>query len=286
MNLERGDVMETMGNKIRMLRKNKGMTQEELAEALAVSAQAVSKWETHLSVPDVELLPVIARYFGITMDELFNYRLDALNYKERFIRFMADNGVLKFGKFQLQSGRVSPYFIDTSNYKTASQIAKLGEFYAECLREKNVAAEVLFGNSNQETPLVIATSMILFKKYGMDARYRVAGTIGIKLKAGEEVTIIEDTLTSGDTLRNTILRIEEETGAKVSNIIVSVDRLERGKHFSTACHEIEKEFQIKIFSIVTLDDIINAMKNGVIGQEHLQAMLRYKEAYGGSKDVD
>ena len=83
-----------LGNKIRMLRKNKGMTQEELAEVLLVSSQAVSKWETHVSIPDVELLPVIARYFGITMDELFNYRLDALNYKERFIRFMADNGVI------------------------------------------------------------------------------------------------------------------------------------------------------------------------------------------------
>ena len=86
-----------IGDKIRFLRKNKNITQAQLAEALAVSAQSVSKWEHHVSVPDIALLPVIARYFGITMDELFNYRLDALNYKERFIRFMADNGMLRFG---------------------------------------------------------------------------------------------------------------------------------------------------------------------------------------------
>lgn len=86
--------MELIGNKIQVLRKNKNITQAQPAEVLSVSAQTISKWENHLSSPDISLLPIIARYFGITMDELFNYRLDALNYKERFIRFMADNGVI------------------------------------------------------------------------------------------------------------------------------------------------------------------------------------------------
>ena len=94
--------MEHIGKKIRSLRKNKKMTQEQLAEVLSVSAQSVSKWETCNSVPDIDLLPIIARYFGVTMDELFGYRLEALNYKERFIRFMADNGVLRFGEFKLK----------------------------------------------------------------------------------------------------------------------------------------------------------------------------------------
>jgi len=274
--------MEYIGNKIRMLRKNKGMTQEELAEVLSVSAQAVSKWETHASAPDVDLLPMIARYFGVTMDELFNYRLDALNYKERFVRFMADNGVLKFGEYQLQSGRISPYYINTRNYKTASQIAKLGEFYAECLRENNISPEIIFGSAIQETPLVIATSMVLFKKYGLDVRYSVGEGIGTKPKPGEKITIIEDTLTSGETLKKTIARIEDETGADVEQVIVSVDRMEKGKHaVRCARGEIEQELGVKIFSIVTLEDIIAAMRNSVIGAEHLTEMLRYQEIYGG-----
>ena len=71
-----------IGDKIRLLRKNKNITQTQLAEALSVPSQSVSKWENHLSAPDITLLPVIARYFGITMDELFGYRLDARNYMD------------------------------------------------------------------------------------------------------------------------------------------------------------------------------------------------------------
>lgn len=275
--------MDTIGVKIRTLRKNKNMTQEELAEVLLVSSQAISKWENGQSVPDIELLPVIARYFGITMDELFNYRLDALNYKERFIRFMVDNGVLKFGEFKLNSGRVSPYYIDTSSYKSAAQIAKLGEFYAECIRENNVQAKLLYGNTGQETPLVISTSMILYKKYGLDIAYCINNKIGTPLKPGTDIVIIEDTLTSGDTLRENIETLKKENNVQVAGIIVSVDRQEKGNRGAmTARYEIEKEFDTKIFSIVTLEDIINAMKSGVINAEHLDKMTRYKAEYGGN----
>lgn len=276
--------MNTIGKKIRILRKNKNMTQEQLAEVLSVSAQSVSKWENELSTPEVTILPVIARYFGITMDELFNYRLDALNYKERFIRFMVDNGVLKFGEFKLRSGRISPYFINTGNYKSGSQISKLGEFYAECIREHNVSGNLLVGNTGQETPLLIATSMILYSKYGIDINYCIDNEIGKTLDAGDEMTLIRDTLASGNTLRTTLQRIKEEAGKGVSDVIVSVDRMEKGEHSPmSALHEIEKEYGVKIHSIVTLDDVIHALESGVIaGEEYLDAMKRYKEEYGGN----
>lgn len=158
-----------LGDKIRSLRKSKQITQAQLAEALSVSSQSVSKWENNMSVPDISMLPVIARYFGITMDELFNYRLDALNYKERFIRFMVNNGMLQFGQFTLKSGRKSPYLIHSGYSLTGSQISKLGEFYAECIREHNIDGNCLVGIGNRDVPLVIATSMTLFNKYGIDS---------------------------------------------------------------------------------------------------------------------
>uniref|UniRef100_UPI00405633DC helix-turn-helix domain-containing protein n=1 Tax=Acetatifactor sp. TaxID=1872090 RepID=UPI00405633DC len=275
--------MNSIGKKIRTLRRNKNLTQEQFAEVLSVSAQAVSKWENALSVPDITVLPMIARYFGITMDELFNYRLDALNYKERFIRFMADNGVLKFGEFKLQSGRVSPYFINTGNYKSGSQISKLGEFYAECIREKNISGNLLVGNTGQEIPLLISTGMILYSKYGVDINYGIDNTMGKILDAGDEMILIKDTLSSGKTLKTSLRRIQEEAGKSVSDVIVSVDRMERGCYTSlSALHEIEKEFDVKIHPIVTVDDIMDALENGVIaGEEYLEAMREYKKTYGG-----
>lgn len=275
--------MEIIAKKIRSLRKNKNMTQEELAEILSVSAQAVSKWENGISAPDIELLPIIARYFGISMDELFHYRLDALNYKERFIRFMADNGVLKFGEFPLQSGRISPYYIDTSNYKSASQITKLGRFYAECMIENNICCDILYGSTNRTVPLLMATSMVLFERYGKDVEYNIGNEIGTKIQPNKRITIIEDTLTSGKTLCNTIKKLRNIVHNSEINVIVSVDRTEKGDHLSkTARSYIEDEFNVKLYSVVMLQDIVGAMKSGVVSSaDYLAHMTQYQEKYGG-----
>ncbi len=64
-----------IGNKIRELRKLRGITQEQLAESIGISFQAVSKWENNIAFPDITLAPVLASYFGVSMDELFDFNL-------------------------------------------------------------------------------------------------------------------------------------------------------------------------------------------------------------------
>lgn len=271
-----------IGKRIKTLRKNKRITQEELADVLNISSQSVSKWETGNSIPDVELLPIIARYFGITMDELFNYRLDSLNYKERFIRFMLDNGVLKFGEFKLHSGRISPYIINSSNYKTGSQITKLGKFYAECIRENNLEVDTLIGDSTEDIPGIIATSMYLYQKYGIDANYSILNSIGKLPEKNDNFILIKDTLTSGNTIKNALQMIKEKSSTHVRNIIVAVDRMERGNNpYLTAKEEIIKDYNVNIISLVTLDDIIAAVENGVVSaSEYLEALKKYRNEYG------
>ncbi len=275
--------MEHIGTRIQTLRRNKGITQAQLAEILSVSPQSVSKWENRLSLPDVSLLPVIARFFGITMDELFGYRLDSLNYRERFIRFMANNGVLQLGRFRLQSGRISPYYINTGNYKSAGQLYRLGEFYARCMQEHNVEANLLAGNSAREAPIVIAAAMVLYRRYGIDISYTTDGSVGKPMDAADKTVLLKDTLTSGSTLRTNLKAISEATGQCTARVIVSVDRKERGENsFLSSRQEIEREYGVKIHAIVTIDDIIRAIENGIIGgAEHLDSIRQYQKEYGG-----
>ncbi|MBO5126706.1 MAG: helix-turn-helix transcriptional regulator, partial [Clostridia bacterium] len=63
----------SIGSKIRELRRRDSRTQEELANALGVTAQAVSRWESGGSYPDMEIVPAIANFFGVSIDELFGY---------------------------------------------------------------------------------------------------------------------------------------------------------------------------------------------------------------------
>lgn len=275
--------MELLGNKIQMLRKNKNLTQQELAQKLSVSSQAVSKWERNLSTPDISMLPVIARFFGITMDELFNYRLDALTYKERFIRFMADNDVLQFGEFKLKSGRVSPYFIAPEHYASGSQLAKIGEFFTDCIRQNNIQTDLLLANTIRESHLVSVVCMVMYTKYGVDLSYCIKNEVGKMAPSNSTVTVLKDTFCSGDTFRGIMRETKDSLGLYPHNVVLTVDRMERGLCSDlTSTNEIRQEFGINVFSIVTVDDVISAMENGVIsGIDYLTRMKEYREQYRG-----
>ena len=60
----------SLGTRIADLRKRRGITQDELAEKMGISAQAVSKWENDISCPDILMLPILADFFGVTIDSL------------------------------------------------------------------------------------------------------------------------------------------------------------------------------------------------------------------------
>ena len=270
-----------IGDKIRLLRKNKNITQLQLAEALSVSSQSVSKWENHLSTPDITVLPIIAKYFGITMDELFGYKLDVLNYKERFISFMVNNGMLRFGDFTLKSGRKSPYLVHSGYNRSGSQISKLGAFYAECIKKHCIEANYLVGISEREIPLVISTSMTLFNKYGVDSSHCVDYNIEDEAFLSHDITLITDAFTSGATLCSALERIKAKMGKLPSDIVVCVDRMECSNDSSlSAKHEIENKYGVKIHSIVNVDDIIKALENGVIAnEEYLEKLKNYIKCY-------
>jgi orotate phosphoribosyltransferase len=214
-------------------------------------------------------------------------------YKENFIRFMVSNGVLKFGEFTLKSGRIAPYFINTGNYKTGTQLAKLGEYYAACIQENHLTADTLVGPAYKGIPLSVATAIALANNYQTEVNYcfdrkevKDHGEgglfVGKQLEDNEKVIIIEDVMTSGKALREILPKLEAAAKVQVVGMIISVDRREKALNSElSAVSEAKKEFGIDVYSVVTMDDIIAAIEKGVIeGKEHLDAMYRYRETYG------
>lgn len=215
-----------------------------------------------------------------------------LNYKQRFIRFMVENEVLLFGDFTLKSGRKAPYFINAGKYRTGSQIAQLGEYYAECFLEHKVKAEILIGPAYKGIPLAVATAVALAKNHGVDVGFcfdrkevkdhgEGGMFVGQALKDGDDVCLIEDVMTSGKALREILPKIEQEAKVNVRAMIISVDRQEKGAGEKSAVQEAFEEHGVRVYSIVTMQDIIKAIEEGVIeGREYLDAMKAYRKQYG------
>jgi orotate phosphoribosyltransferase len=214
------------------------------------------------------------------------------NYKKEFIRFMADCGVLTFGDFVTKSGRNTPYFINTGNYKTGAQLAKLGEFYAKCIEENQIEVETLFGPAYKGIPLSVACAIALSNQYGVNVNYcfdrkeakdhgEGGVIVGKKLVDGEKVCIIEDVITAGTAIRQVLPVIQAAAKVEITGMVISVDRMEKGQHEISAVQEVYRDFGIKVYPIVTIMDIIEAIKDGTVaGAEYLDKMIAYRETYG------
>ena len=216
-----------------------------------------------------------------------------LNYKQRFIKFMVENGVLTFGEFTLKSGRRAPYFINTGNYKTGAQLARLGEYYAECIVDNGIDGETLVGPAYKGIPLAVTTAVALWNNHGKDLNYcfdrkevKDHGEgglfVGKQLKDGEKVILVEDVMTSGKALREMLPKLEAAAKVNVTGMVISVDRQEKALNSDlSAVQEAYKEFGIKVYSIVTMEDIISAIEEGIIeGRQYLEKMKEYRAVYG------
>ena len=211
-----------------------------------------------------------------------------MTYKENFIKFMVDCGVLTFGEFTLKSGRKAPYFVNTGNYKTGDQLAKLGEFYAECIKENNIEVQTLFGPAYKGIPLAVSAAVALYNKYGIKVNYcfdrkevKDHGEGGMFVGKN-----IEDVMTSGKALREVMPKLTESANVNVTGMVITVDRMEKALDSDlSAVEQAYKDFGVKVYSIVNINDIIKAIQDGVVqGKEYLDKMLEYRNTYGVNKN--
>lgn len=219
-------------------------------------------------------------------------------YKQEFIEFMVDSKVLKFGDFTLKSGRKSPFFMNAGGYVTGTQLRKLGEYYAKAIHDNyGLDFDVLFGPAYKGIPLAVATTMAISELYGVDIRYcsnrkeeKDHGDTGIllgtKLQDGDRVVIIEDVTTSGKSIEETFPILKSQADVEIKGLIVSLNRMERGKGEQSALAEIKEKYGFDANAIVSMADVVEHLYNKPYQNEVLiddtmkQAIDAYYEQYG------
>ena len=195
------------------------------------------------------------------------------SYKEEFIHFMVDCGVLRFGSFVTKSGRQTPFFINTGNYQTGSQLRRLGGYYARAIHDAfGLSFDVLFGPAYKGIPLSVAAAMAVSELYGTDLRYcsnrkevKDHGDKGIllgsRLGDGDRVVIIEDVTTAGTSIKETMPILRAQGDVKPVGLVVSVDRMERGQGTKSALAEIGETYGLRTASIVTMAEVVECLWN-------------------------
>jgi len=193
--------------------------------------------------------------------------------KHDFVDFMAKAGVLAFGDFTLKSGRKAPYFVNTGNYKTGMHISMLGDYYADCVMESGERFDALFGPAYKGITLAAATAGSLYRNHGVDVPYffnrkeakdhgEGGSIIGYAPKDGDRIAIIEDVVTAGTAVRESLELLKAIAVITVTALFVSVDRMERGTGERSTLDELRHVYGIRAYPIVTARDIIDSLPEG------------------------
>lgn len=213
------------------------------------------------------------------------------SYKKEFIKFLEDAGVLKFGDFTAKSGRKIPYFINAGDIKTGEQIQKLGEFYAKAYFEKvGNKKSVLYGPAYKGIPIAVSVAVALAKE-GLDVPFffnrkeekdhgEGGVFVGYTPKQGEDIVIVEDVVTAGTAIRESMAILSKLEGTRVAATFVMVDRKEKGQTDKSAIAEVADEYGFPVYSVVDVYDIIEYLEEDEKNRENVDRIKKYLEING------
>lgn len=183
-------------------------------------------------------------------------------------------------------------------YVTGTQLRKLGEYYAKAIHDNyGLDFDVLFGPAYKGIPLSVATTMAISELYGKEIRYcsnrkevKDHGDTGIllgsKIQDGDRVVIIEDVTTSGKSIEETFPIIQAQGNVEIKGLMVSLNRMERGKGTKSALEEIQETYGFPANAIVTMKEVVEHLYNKesggriVIDDTIKAAIDAYYEQYG------
>ena len=212
--------------------------------------------------------------------------------KKEFIEFMMSADVLRFGNFVTKSGRSTPYFVNTGNYRTGLQSSRLGEFYAAMIRATiGPEFDAMFGPAYKGIPLVTSTAGALARTCGIDKPFffnrkeekdhgEGGSLVGYKPQDGDRIIIIEDVITAGTAIRETLPVLYGAADVKVTDMFISVNRCEVGQTPGrTAVMEVAEQFGIRVHSLIDVRDVHEYLQQKGEYADILPLMESYMEQY-------
>jgi len=210
-----------------------------------------------------------------------------LDYQKQFIHFALDCGVLKFGEFQLKSGRISPYFFNTGLFNTGAQLDQLGQFYAQALINADVEVDILYGPAYKGIPLVSTTSIAYARLKGdipfafnrKEAKDHGEGGVLVGAPLEGKVWILDDVITAGTSVRESV-DIIRGAGATVGGVAIALDRQEKGQNTLSAVQEVSSQFDIPVIAIISLAEIVEFIEQDNNFADKLSVIRSYREQYG------
>lgn len=209
-------------------------------------------------------------------------------YQREFISYALECGVLKFGQFQLKSGRVSPYFFNTGLFNTGAKLDKLGQFYAQALINSGFEVDILYGPAYKGIPLVSATSIAYSRITNKDIPFAFnrkeakdhgegGALVGSALQG--RVVILDDVITAGTSVRESV-EIIRRAQATPAGVLIALDRQEKGVDNISATMEVEQRFYMPVKAIISLADIIEFLQADPNKMNQLAAIQQYQQDYG------
>ena len=211
-----------------------------------------------------------------------------LDYKNEFLDFALEVGVLRFGEFTLKSGRISPYFFNAGLFNTGASLARLGRYYAHTIVDSGIEFDVLYGPAYKGIPLAAVTAAALYDEHNIDVAYAFnrkeakdhgeGGTIvGHPLEG--RILIIDDVISAGTSVRESIDIINAQN-ATPSGVVIALDRQERGTGNTSAIQEVEQSYNLPVAAIARLQDLVAYLEHRGDSPEHLAAIRSYRDQYG------
>ena len=204
---------------------------------------------------------------------------------EKFINFTISNQILKFGEFKTKAGRISPYFFNMGLVNKGRELKELGEFYRELIRKNNVKFDLLFGPAYKGISIVSSTAIAFgdnnvnfaFNRKEIKDHGEGGQIIGHPIQG--DVVIVDDVISAGTAIRESIDIIKSQ-GGNPKAILVAIDRQEKGHGNESAIQEVKREFNIDIFSIINLDDVVDFIKNNKEYNQFIEKIENYRKIYG------